>query len=85
MDDGEVVFGDIFKDLIFFGVVGIRNPLRNGAKEAVQAYQKVSVIVRIVTGYNILTAKAIAKECGILSSTATTTTTTSSDIAMEGP
>jgi Ca2+-transporting ATPase len=85
MDDGEVVFGDIFKDIIFFGVVGIRNPLCNGAKEAVQAYWKAGVIVRIVTGCNILTAKAIAKECGILSSTATTTTTTSSDIAMEGP
>jgi Ca2+-transporting ATPase len=32
--------------------------------------------VRMVTGDNILTAKAIAEECGILSA---------SDIAMEGP
>jgi P-type Ca2+ transporter type 2C len=83
MDDGEVVFEDILKDLIFFGVVGIRDPLRDGAKEAVQACQKAGVIVRMVTGDNILTAKAIAKECGILSPT--TTDTTTSEVSMEGP
>ena len=84
MDDGEVVFEDILKDLVFFGLVGIRDPLREGAQEAVQACRKAGVIVRMVTGDNILTAKAIAKECGILSST-TTAMATTSDIAMEGP
>jgi P-type Ca2+ transporter type 2C len=80
LDDGEVVFEDILKDLVFFGIVGIRDSLRKGAKEAVQACHKAGAIVRMVTGDNILTAKAIAKECGILS-----TTTTGIDIAMEGP
>ena len=79
LDDGEVVFEDILKDLVFFGLVGIRDPLREGAQEAVQACLKAGAIVRMVTGDNILTAKAIAKECGILSSTPSY-----SDIAMEG-
>jgi P-type Ca2+ transporter type 2C len=58
------------------------NPLREGAQEAVQACRKAGAIVRMVTGDNILAARAIAKECGILSSTATAM---ASDIAMEGP
>jgi P-type Ca2+ transporter type 2C len=65
--------------LVFWGLVGIRDPLREGAQEAVLACHKAGAIVRMVTGDNILTAKAIAKECGILSST-----TSTSDIAMEG-
>jgi Ca2+-transporting ATPase len=82
MDDGEVIFEDILKDLVFFGLVGIRDPLREGAEEAVEACRRAGAIVRMVTGDNLLTAKAIATECGILSTTATATT---SNIAMEGP
>ena len=66
-----------FEDLVFFGVVGIQDPLRIGARDAVQACQTAGVVVRMVTGDNILTAKAIAEQCGILS-------TTTDDIAMEG-
>jgi len=83
VDDGKVAFEDILKDLVFFGLVGIRDPLREGTQEAVQACLKAGAIVRMVTGDNILTAKAIAKECGILSSTPTTMASYS-DIAMEG-
>ena len=74
-DETDVVFEDIFKDLVFLGITGIQDPLRDGAHEAVQACQKAGVVVRMVTGDNILTAKAIAEECGILSA---------GDIAMEG-
>jgi Ca2+-transporting ATPase len=84
MDDGEVVFEDILRDLVFLGLVGIRDPLREGAREAVQDCHKAGAVVRMVTGDNLLTAKAIAKECGILSST-TTAATDESDLAMEGP
>jgi Ca2+-transporting ATPase len=70
------VFEDILKDLIFFGITGIQDPLRNGAHEAVQACQRAGVVVRMVTGDNILTAKTIAEECGILSPAV--------DIAMKG-
>jgi Ca2+-transporting ATPase len=62
----EVNVDEILKDLVFLAVVGIQDPLRPEAKEAVQTCQKAGVVVRMVTGDNILTAKAISKECGIL-------------------
>ncbi|TXG55876.1 hypothetical protein EZV62_017189 [Acer yangbiense] len=47
-------------------VVGIKDPVRLGVKEAVQTCLAAGITVRMVTGDNINTAKAIAKECGIL-------------------
>ncbi|KAL7586628.1 hypothetical protein Lser_V15G38722 [Lactuca serriola] len=57
-------------------VVGIKDPLRPGVKEAVKTCLAAGITVRMVTGDNINTAKAIAKECGIL---------TEGGIAIEGP
>ncbi|CAI9297641.1 unnamed protein product [Lactuca saligna] len=57
-------------------VVGIKDPLRPGVKEAVETCLAAGITVRMVTGDNINTAKAIAKECGIL---------TEGGIAIEGP
>ncbi|CAD6254922.1 unnamed protein product [Miscanthus lutarioriparius] len=48
-------------------IFGIKDPLRPGVKDAVKACMSAGIIVRMVTGDNINTAKAIAKECGILS------------------
>lgn len=56
-------------------LVGIKDPLRPGVKEAVAICLAAGITVRMVTGDNINTAKAIAKECGIL---------TSDGIAIEG-
>ncbi|KAG0623275.1 hypothetical protein M758_3G161600 [Ceratodon purpureus] len=53
-------------DLILMGIVGIKDPCRNGVREAVERCQKAGVQVRMVTGDNKFTAKAIAQECGIL-------------------
>ncbi|OVA12938.1 Cation-transporting P-type ATPase [Macleaya cordata] len=47
-------------------VVGIKDPLRPGVKDAVQTCLAAGITVRMVTGDNINTAKAIARECGIL-------------------
>ncbi|KAJ4849530.1 Alpha carbonic anhydrase 4 [Turnera subulata] len=47
-------------------VIGIKDPVRPGVKEAVQTCLAAGITVRMVTGDNINTAKAIAKECGIL-------------------
>lgn len=69
-------FDAIFKDMVFLGVVGIQDPLRPGVADSVHQCQKAGVFVRMVTGDNILTAKAIAQECGIF---------TPGGIAMEGP
>ncbi|XVE75572.1 hypothetical protein DITRI_Ditri12bG0104400 [Diplodiscus trichospermus] len=57
-------------------VVGIKDPVRPGVKEAVQTCLAAGITVRMVTGDNINTAKAIAKECGIL---------TADENAIEGP
>ncbi|EEP81081.1 Na/K ATPase alpha 1 isoform [Uncinocarpus reesii 1704] len=69
-------FDALFKDLIFLGVVGIQDPLRPGVADSVRQCQKAGVFVRMVTGDNIMTAKAIAESCGIF---------TPGGIAMEGP
>ncbi|XP_021887883.1 putative calcium-transporting ATPase 11, plasma membrane-type [Carica papaya] len=47
-------------------IVGIKDPVRPGVKEAVQTCLAAGITVRMVTGDNINTAKAIARECGIL-------------------
>ena len=76
-DDHKLaVFERVFKDMVFLGVVGIQDPLRDGVADAVHACQKAGVYVRMVTGDNILTAKAIAEECGIY---------TPGGVVMEGP
>lgn len=48
------------------GIFGIKDPLRPDVREAVGTCQEAGIVVRMVTGDNIDTAKAIAKECGIL-------------------
>uniref|UniRef100_A0A7N0ZWJ4 Calcium-transporting ATPase n=1 Tax=Kalanchoe fedtschenkoi TaxID=63787 RepID=A0A7N0ZWJ4_KALFE len=58
------------------GIVGIKDPVRPGVKESVAICRAAGVTVRMVTGDNINTAKAIARECGIL---------TDDGIAIEGP
>ncbi|KAL4600835.1 hypothetical protein ACB092_11G228700 [Castanea dentata] len=57
-------------------VIGIKDPVRPGVREAVKTCLAAGITVRMVTGDNINTAKAIAKECGIL---------TEDGIAIEGP
>jgi Ca2+-transporting ATPase len=56
----------LLDDLIFLGVMGIQDPLRPEVWEAVKDCKMAGVTVRMVTGDNLLTANAIAKECGIL-------------------
>ena len=53
-------------DLIYIACVGIRDSLRNGVKDAVAKCHSAGVNVIMVTGDNIVTASAIAKDCGIL-------------------
>jgi Ca2+-transporting ATPase len=62
--------------LTLLGIVGIEDPLRYGVTEAVSECQRAGVYVRMVTGDNMLTAKSIARQCGIYSY---------GSIAMDGP
>ncbi|XP_047260463.1 calcium-transporting ATPase 2, plasma membrane-type-like, partial [Capsicum annuum] len=48
------------------GIVGIKDPVRPGVRESVALCRSAGVNVRMVTGDNINTATAIARECGIL-------------------
>ncbi|KAF2588128.1 hypothetical protein F2Q70_00041400 [Brassica cretica] len=48
------------------GIVGIKDPVRPGVRESVELCRRAGIMVRMVTGDNINTAKAIARECGIL-------------------
>lgn len=75
-DRRTVAFDPIFKDMVMLGIFGIQDPLRRGVAEAVEQCQRAGVFVRMVTGDNIMTAKAIAQECGIF---------TPGGIAIEGP
>jgi Ca2+-transporting ATPase len=65
-DSSQAVFQDVFKQMTFVAVVGIQDPLRENVHEAVEDCQRAGVCVRMVTGDNVLTAKAIAQDCGIL-------------------
>ncbi|KAL0414964.1 UNVERIFIED_CONTAM: Calcium-transporting ATPase 9, plasma membrane-type [Sesamum latifolium] len=53
--------------LVLLGIVGIKDPCRPGVRDAVRLCTHAGVKVRMVTGDNVQTAKAIALECGILS------------------
>lgn len=64
-EDGHVQLGALLKDLVFLGVVGIQDPVRPGVPEAVESARKAGVKIRMVTGDNVVTAEAIATECGI--------------------
>jgi len=45
---------------------GLKDPLRPGIKDAVETCRKAGINVRMVTGDNIDTARAISLEAGIL-------------------
>ncbi|PNH38690.1 hypothetical protein VD0004_g8145 [Verticillium dahliae] len=75
-DKNEIHFEDLFRNMVFVGMVGIQDPLREGVPEAVRTCQGAGVCVRMVTGDNKITAQAIAKECGILQP---------HSVVMEGP
>ncbi|KAF7116581.1 hypothetical protein RHSIM_RhsimUnG0023300 [Rhododendron simsii] len=52
--------------LTLLGLVGLKDPCRPGVKKAVEECQYAGVNVKMITGDNIFTARAIATECGIL-------------------
>ncbi|XP_042307083.1 plasma membrane calcium-transporting ATPase 3 isoform X1 [Sceloporus undulatus] len=57
---------DIVIDLTCITVVGIEDPVRPEVPEAIRKCQRAGITVRMVTGDNINTARAIAAKCGII-------------------
>ncbi|KAL4973546.1 hypothetical protein BDW66DRAFT_153732 [Aspergillus desertorum] len=74
-DSSQADLGLLLQDMSFIGVVGIQDPIRPGVPEAVAKCHHAGVVVRMVTGDNMVTAKAIAADCGIYTG----------GIVMEGP
>lgn len=64
------------RQLVFLGIMGIEDPVREGVPEAVAKCQKAGVFVRMITGDNVITARAVARKCGILMK---------GGVVMEGP
>ena len=56
------------ENLVLLAVFGIRDIIRKGVREAVLKCKEASINVIMVTGDNIQTAHAIAKECNIIDS-----------------
>ncbi|KAJ5295500.1 hypothetical protein PENANT_c001G03338 [Penicillium antarcticum] len=75
-DEEGIDFEEVIKGLTLQGIFGLKDPLRADAWDAVQMSHKAGLTVRMVTGDNHLTARAIAGECGII--------TGPDDIVMEG-
>ena len=75
-DIEEKDFNDISEDidkndLVLLAIFGIRDIIRKGVREAVLKCKEASINVIMVTGDNIQTAHAIAKECNIIDSKCT--------------
>ncbi|KAF7824633.1 putative calcium-transporting ATPase 11, plasma membrane-type [Senna tora] len=66
---------EALRTLSIASIIGIKDPVRPGVKEAVKTCLAAGINVKMVTGDNIITAKAIARECGILTD----------GLAIEGP
>ena len=56
----------IVSNLTAICLVGIEDPVRPEVPEAIRKCQKAGITVRMVTGDNINTARAIAAKCGII-------------------
>ncbi len=54
------------KQLTFDGFVGINDPLREGVKEAITTARTAGIEIKMLTGDNIQTAKAIGREIGLV-------------------
>ncbi|XP_070354033.1 plasma membrane calcium-transporting ATPase 4 isoform X2 [Equus asinus] len=57
---------EILTELTCIAVVGIEDPVRPEVPEAIAKCKRAGITVRMVTGDNINTARAIATKCGIL-------------------
>jgi len=66
LQDDPQLYPNYWKGFTWLAVTGIKDPVRPEVPDAVAAVQNAGVVVRMVTGDHIETAKFIARECGIL-------------------
>ena len=63
-----MVENEINDDVVIIGLVGIRDDVRAEAKEAIHEVQEAGIQVVMITGDRLETAKAIAKDAGLIKS-----------------
>lgn len=63
---GSINSNTIENNLVFIGFIGMIDPPRKGVKESVKACRRAGIKTVMITGDHIITAKAIAKDLGIL-------------------
>lgn len=68
LDEGGMDRETVENNMIFLGLIGIRDPPRPESLDAVQSCQRAGIVVHMLTGDHISTATAIATEVGILPS-----------------
>ena len=68
MDSGEIPFkpDNIENNLILLGLVGIEDPPRLGVADSIAACRRAGIRVAMVTGDHPSTARAVAREVGLL-------------------
>ncbi len=54
------------KNLIFVGLIGMLDPPRKTVKQSIEIAQKAGIQIKIITGDNAITAKAIGREIGLI-------------------
>src|SRR5206468_1607865 len=60
--------GELERDLVYLGFVAIRDPLRDDVKNAIDACRAAGIQVKIITGDNVETARAISHDVGLVAS-----------------
>lgn len=68
LHEGDIDWGEnqMISGLTMIAIVGIQDPIRPEVPEAIRECQEAGIVVRMVTGDNINTARSIAIGCGIL-------------------
>ncbi|XP_057466984.1 putative calcium-transporting ATPase 13, plasma membrane-type [Actinidia eriantha] len=65
-EDGETRRNMKNNGFTLLGLIGLKDPCRPGVRNAVEECQYAGVEIKMITGDNVFTARAIATECGIL-------------------
>jgi P-type Ca2+ transporter type 2C len=61
----EIEKEDVEKDNIFLGIIGIIDPPRQEAIDSVKECKEAGIMVKMITGDHVITAKSIGKQIGI--------------------
>ena len=76
---------DAENNLVMIGIFGLKDPLRPGIRDAVKTCHAAGINVRMVTGDNIDTARAISLEAGIITQDDLNDPELAEYLCMEGP